>query len=175
MIPEKPPLDELVHFGVKGMQWGVRKDRAPGVPSSINRQARKDAHEFARAKMFYGKGAGTRRKLIKAKVETNSRHSAHYKTAFDHHLARQNLADHAAKAQSERRRKNVGGTTKRTAGAVARRVTGEFGTAAAFVALSAAGAAYLNSPAGKAAFTAAKAVTVRKGAKFLNELGVTVS
>jgi hypothetical protein len=30
MIQEKPPIDEaLLHFGVKGMQWGVRKERTP--------------------------------------------------------------------------------------------------------------------------------------------------
>lgn len=26
---EKPDLDDLVHFGVKGMHWGVRKERTP--------------------------------------------------------------------------------------------------------------------------------------------------
>lgn len=36
---------ELYHHGVKGMKWGVRKQR---------RQAKKDAKEYARAKMFYG-------------------------------------------------------------------------------------------------------------------------
>lgn len=24
---EKPPLDEIVHFGVRGMHWGVRKQK----------------------------------------------------------------------------------------------------------------------------------------------------
>lgn len=28
---EKPPLEYLVHHGVKGMHWGVRKDRSGGV------------------------------------------------------------------------------------------------------------------------------------------------
>lgn len=26
IIKEKPPLDELIHFGVLGMHWGKRKD-----------------------------------------------------------------------------------------------------------------------------------------------------
>ena len=51
--------DELYHFGILGMKWGRHK---------TIRNAKKDAHEFARAKMFYGEGAGTRRKLIKAKM-----------------------------------------------------------------------------------------------------------
>jgi hypothetical protein len=34
IVEEKPPLNDelLVHFGIKGMRWGVRKDR--GTPSS---------------------------------------------------------------------------------------------------------------------------------------------
>lgn len=36
---------ELMHYGVKGMKWGVR------------RRARRDAKEFTQAKMYYGEGA----------------------------------------------------------------------------------------------------------------------
>ena len=52
----------LYHSGIKGMKWGVR------------RKAKKDAKEYTKAKSFYGEGAGTRRKLIKQKVEYNSKH-----------------------------------------------------------------------------------------------------
>lgn len=65
----------LCHYGVKGMKWGVRNDR-DGKPRNldphqirISKEAEKDAIEFARAKMFYGEGAGNRRKLIKNSVE----------------------------------------------------------------------------------------------------------
>lgn len=34
LFPQKPSLDELVHHGVKGMHWGVRKDREGGVHPS---------------------------------------------------------------------------------------------------------------------------------------------
>lgn len=92
--------DYLAHFGVKGMRWGVRKDRPSGVSAKINRDAAKDAKEYARAKQFYGEGAGTRRKLIKAKVESKSKHSASYKKAFDHHLANQDMGKHAESSRA---------------------------------------------------------------------------
>jgi hypothetical protein len=103
---------ELVHYGVKGMKWGIRKSRPNGVSRSINRDAAKDAKEFARAKMFYGEGAGTRRKLIKAKVEGKSKNPA-YKKAFDAHLSNQDMSKHADKAKGERKRKNVANSTRK--------------------------------------------------------------
>lgn len=92
---------ELTHYGVQGMKWGVK------------RSAKKDAREFARAKMFYGEGAGTRRKLIKAKVESKSK-DENYKKAFDHYFAKQDLGKHASAAKTERRVKDVTNTTKKT-------------------------------------------------------------
>ena len=58
---------ELMHYGVKGMKWGVR------------RRARRDAKEYTQAKMYYGEGAGNRRKLIKATVKARSK-DPFYKT-----------------------------------------------------------------------------------------------
>lgn len=57
---------ELMHYGVKGMKWGVRRD----------------AKEFTQAKMHYGEGAGNRRKLIKATVKARSK-DPFYKSEFD--------------------------------------------------------------------------------------------
>lgn len=122
------PEEAVIHYGVKGMQWGVRKDdRLEGVPAKTNREASKDAQEFARAKMFYGQGAGTRRKLIKAKVEANSKRDPMYKKAFDHHMAKQDLGKHAAKARGERRRKDVTASTAKTARGVNRSLRGDVG------------------------------------------------
>lgn len=116
--------DYLSHFGVKGMHWGVHKDDLPGVSSRANKEARKDAVEFARAKAFYGNGAGVRRKLIKGQVEGKSNTISGYKAAFDHHLALQNPAEHVDKAIAERHRKNAVQSTAKTARGVKHVLTG---------------------------------------------------
>lgn len=116
--------DFIAHIGVKGMKWGVRKTDLPGVSRKVNKEASKDAAEFARAKMFFGDGAGTRRKLIKASVESKSKKDPDYKKAFDHHLDQQDLGKHASKARSERKRKDVTGSTAKTARGVHRQLNG---------------------------------------------------
>ena len=97
----------LTHYGVKGMRWGVHRSRPEGVSRSTNRAAKKDAKEFTRAKMYYGEGAGNRRKLIKAKVTERSKDPS-YKKAFDHHVANTNWEKRSKEARSKRgRAKNV--------------------------------------------------------------------
>ena len=107
--------DYLMHYGVKGMKWGVRKSNTPGVSRRTDREAKKDAKEFARAKMFYGEGAGTRRKLIKSTVEAKAKKDPDYKRAFENHLSSQDMSTHAQKARRERSRKDAVNQTKKTA------------------------------------------------------------
>ncbi len=143
--------DFLEHFGVKGMKWGIRNEQRPtGVSRSMNRDASKDAKEFARAKQFYGEGAGTRRKHIKSTVEAKKKRSTSYAKAFDAAFDRQDVSKHVTKAQNERSRKDRTLKTKQRAGFVARRLSGEMGTQAAFVSVGLAGAAYLKTPQGQA-------------------------
>lgn len=104
----------LAHNGVKGMHWGV------------HHQAKSDAVEFSKAKLAYGEGAGTRRKLIKAKVESRSK-NPQYKEAFESHLAEQDLGKRARQAKTERHRKDVVKGTTKTARGVHRQLTGGFG------------------------------------------------
>ena len=143
-------VDEfLAHYGVKGMKWGVRKDRG-GVSRKTDREARKDAQESARAKMFYGDGAGTRRKLINKSVEAKKARDSDYAKAFDRHISTQDLSKHASKAKSERKRTDRKDRTKKQAGFIARKLTGEMGTQAAFTAVVLGGAAFLATPQGRA-------------------------
>lgn len=127
---------ELIHYGVKGMKWGERKSR---------RHARKDAKEFARAKMFYGEGAGNRRKLIKAKVETRKKNDPIYEKEFNDRLNSQNMEKHASKAKRERKRKDTTTATVKTTRGVYRALTGSFGTVTMSAAAIAAGAQYAHS------------------------------
>jgi len=133
----------LAHYGVKGMRWGHRKaDRPDGVSARTSREAKKDANEFTRAKMFYGEGAGTRRKLIKATVEAKSAKDASYKKAFDHHVNNTDMSKRASQARGERRRKNTANSTRKTARGVGHILNGNNQYANATAALAVGGVMY---------------------------------
>lgn len=176
IIDEKVYLE---HHGIKGMRWGVRNDsRIPGISRSVNRDARKDAKEFAAAKLFFGEGAGTRRKLIKNTVEAKSKRNSDYSKAFKKHLDSQDLSKHASNAVSKRKSIDRRDRAKKQAGFLARHFTGEMGTQAAFVAAALAGAAYLKSDNGQRLMFKSGAklkdilnsVAQKKGAMHINRL-----
>lgn len=118
-------------------------DELEGVPSKTSREAKKDAQEFARAKMFYGEGAGTRRKLINNSVAAKSKRDPAYKKAFDHHLENQDLSKHASKARSERKRKDTVNSTTKTVRGIRHIMNDnpQYASAAAVLIFGAAGAA----------------------------------
>lgn len=174
-------MDELIHYGVKGMHWGVRHDGPPGVSRSTNRTAKKDAKEFARAKQFYGEGAGTRRKLIKATVEGKSKKDPTYKKAFDHHLDKQDTSKHAAKARSERKRKNVANSTRKGIRGTSHILRGNSQYASAATAIVVGGALYAHKSgidktilnAGKKAYAKAKDPSGHQAARnLLRDMGI---
>lgn len=135
--------DFLAHYGVPGMKWGKTKARPDGTSRRTERDAGKDAKEFARAKMYYGQGAGVRRRLIKGTVESKSKDSS-YKESFDRQLATQNMAKAAESARGKRKRTDtVQGAAKTTRGVVnVIKGNAQFASAASIILVGAAGAAH---------------------------------
>lgn len=143
MIVMEEVDDFLAHYGVKGMKWGKRGAGAKGskVPRSTLRAANKDAKEFAQAKLYFGEGAGVRRRLIKAKVDQLSKDPV-YKDAFDKALADQDMAKAGAKARGQRKRTDAVQSTKKTAKGIHHIINGNSQYANAAAAVIVGGAYY---------------------------------
>ena len=75
--------------------------------TSIKKEAIRDAHEFALAKMFYGEGAGVRRRLINQTVQFKIANIPGYDVAFQQELAKQDFAKLSRKARVERRKRDA--------------------------------------------------------------------
>lgn len=126
--------DFLLHYGVKGQKYGVRRyqnedgtlteegkrhygyyDRPDGSKDykRIDKDARKDAEEYARARAFYGEGAGTRRKQIK-NLTSERMKDADYKAAFEKYLSQQDMSKHQQAANRERKFKDAKNTVAKT-------------------------------------------------------------
>ena len=105
---------ELMHYGVKGMKWGVR------------RRARRDAKEYTLARMYYGEGAGNRRKLIKARS----------KDPFYKAVAKTDMSKRASQAQRQRGRKNARNATGKTVRGVGNIASGNVSRAGGALALT---------------------------------------
>jgi hypothetical protein len=92
---------------------------------NVQKEAARDAYEFARASVFYGEGAGNRRKLIKTAVAAKVAMDPAYARAFEQALARQDMVHHVQKARRERHRRDVfHAVNKNTRNAMAGRYTG---------------------------------------------------
>ena len=150
--------DYLMHYGVFGMKWGQRKTR---------KRAQKDAKEYARAKMYYGQGAGNRRKLISNTVAQRSK-DPYYKSEFDKAMANQDMAKHASAAKRERKATDIKNTTAKTARGVVNAATGNIGRASATAIVLYAAAKYTGADKVVAAYakqTVSSVMNSAKGAK----------
>jgi hypothetical protein len=137
------PVDEfLMHYGVKGMKWGKRSGRPSTTPRSTDRAAAKDAKEAALAKMYYGEGAGTRRKLIKAQVEARKKNDPAYAEAYDRHFGNQDMEKATNKAVKQRKRTDRTNATVKTAKGVRHILNGNSQYANATAAILVGGAMY---------------------------------
>lgn len=131
----------LAHYGVIGMRWGKSSSRPSGTPRKTERAASKDAKEFAKAKMYYGEGAGIRRRQINNTVKSRSKDSA-YKEAFNRNLANQDFAKAGAQARSKRKRTDAVNGTKKTARGINHMLRGNGQYASATAASLVVGATY---------------------------------
>ena len=117
MIPEYE--EYIAHYGIKGQKHGVRRFQNEdgsltdagkaryGVGNNkdwrrLNRDAKNDAKEYARARAYYGEGAGNRRKFIHQIVNERSK-DPDYKAAFERELAAQNTEKAVDAAHRKRR------------------------------------------------------------------------
>jgi hypothetical protein len=68
---EKPPLDELTieHFGIKGMQWGVRKHYSGGQIRTARRSANQTRMAVDDARLAVRAGVAPESTLAKAKLD----------------------------------------------------------------------------------------------------------
>lgn len=86
---------------------------------NVQKQAAKDAHEYAAAYMAYGEGAGTRRKLIEGTVGYKAEFVPGYREAFEAEHSAQNMEKHAKNAKTSNRAKSVNKAVVRNTKAIA--------------------------------------------------------
>lgn len=70
---------------------------------NIDKIAAKDAKEWAAAELFFGEGAGTRRKLLAADIGYKTENVSEYYPAFKKAYDQQNFSQLAMKAAKERK------------------------------------------------------------------------
>lgn len=125
----------LIHYGIKGQKKGQRRyqnedgslteegkrhygyyDRPDGTKDykRLQKDAKKDAKEYARAKAYYGEGAGIRRKQIK-NLTSERMKDKDYKREFEAFLQKQDMGVHQKAANRERKIQDTKNYTKKTA------------------------------------------------------------
>lgn len=70
---------------------------------NIRKMAETDAFNWARAEMFFGQGAGIRRRLLWNEIDSKMARIPNYEPLFQKAYGKQNMAEHALKAAKERK------------------------------------------------------------------------
>jgi len=137
---------ELQHHGVLGMKWGVRRyqnedgsltpageKRYNSNQKNVSKLVEKDAKRYADAKMFYGKTAGTRRKLLNAELNKKKKNVPGYEEEFNKAIEVVDYAKSAKKAVRKRHTIDAAYRTRVTVKQILGITGGLTATAAAFV------------------------------------------
>lgn len=117
--------DVLQHYGIPGMKWGQRH-----AERKTQKMATKDAQRHVDAKMAYGKGAGTRRKLLKAELDQKMKDPT-YKKSFDEALASVDHSKSISRAKRWRAKEDTKDQAVRSTKIAAKALTGTTSVAAA--------------------------------------------
>lgn len=101
--------------GMGGKTNGVY-DRDDGTKDTarLKKDAKKDAEDMARAKAYYGEGAGNRRKQIRNRISERMK-DPDYKAEYEKQLAAQDMSKHQKAANRERHAQDAKNTVAKTA------------------------------------------------------------
>lgn len=126
--------NELMHYGILGMKWGVRRTEAQlgRAERKLKRTATKDAERTAVAKTAYGKGAGIQRRVVNKEIESKLKDPT-YKKYYDEALSSLNSSKVASKAIANSRGRAAKDQSSRTARMIAKTLTGTTSLAAGFI------------------------------------------
>lgn len=99
-----------------GLKTNGVYDRPDGTKDTdrLKKDAKKDAEDMARAKAYYGEGAGNRRKQIRNRISERMK-DPDYKTEYEKQLAAQDMSKHQKAANRERHVQDAKNTAAKTA------------------------------------------------------------
>ena len=93
----------------------------------LQKDAKKDAEDMARAKAYYGEGAGNRRKQIRNRISERMK-DPDYKAEYEKQLASQDMSKHQKAANRERHAQDAKNAAAKTARGIKNLIIG-FGSA----------------------------------------------
>ena len=100
----------------------------------LQKDAKKDAEDMARAKAYYGEGAGNRRKQIRNRISERMK-DPDYKAEYEKQLAAQDMSKHQKAANRERHMQDAKNAVARTGRGIKNLILGVGGASMAAVAL----------------------------------------